>query len=568
MNFFPVSKGSGLKRWLPLALAMVLAYLAFVVELPNNVPFAPHDDGLFIRQALSIAHGEWLGQVYDEFTLAKGSFHSVVLALGHLLGLEAGLWVRLIYAVSALLFCTLGLARASLLQRALSAVFLLLDPWVFTNHGTRLLRDSTYISLGLIAMAFSLAAIDRLPLHSLLLHSKQEVAEPMPGWLQPARLGLAGLALGLMLITREARVVVMVTLGSILVAWFVTALSVRLSRNYLRSAFACALALVLVVPLPLLSVAWANRQSYGLAITNEFEEGAFKVFYQDLLSVQPSGTAFLPWVPVRQSTLSRLIGLAPSSELAQTLGALDPLWTTYGCFQHPSSCGEYGGGWFMWALRQAMFKVGALDSPLGFQQMVLRLHRELNMVCSASGAKLDCTPKASGYLPRPQRWGHGRRTAARVFRTTGQLVFGLINPPLIDELPRPYQAQNPGWRDAERLGVVLPHGARLERYDQRLGIRYWMAVGVRAILILLVLLWLVRHHRSAGLAITDPGVWILLCFVVVQSAVLILIQITSFNIESYLAMVSPFFVSLLCRMMFAAARPSPALSCSAIPPAL
>lgn len=556
MKVSPFSYDIRRVQWPFVALLIVIFSMVFTMELPTQVPYAPHDDGLFIRMALAIARGQWLGDAYDEFTLAKGPFHSIVLSLGYRLGFDIGSWVRSVYAASVILFISLGLARANLYQKALTAVVLLLDPWLFTHHGMRLLRDSTFNSLGLTALAFALAAIDHLPFCSSGPLSRRQEVVSLPGWLQPIRMGLAGLALGLMLITREARIVVLALAVVMLVGWFIADLRIGPWRRRLNSTLVCALVLILTMPIPLLSVALANQGRYGLAITNEFEEGAFKGLYQDLLSVQPVGSDFLSKVPVRRSTLDKLVSLAPQSELARTINSLDPLWTTYGCQQNPTICGEYGGGWFMWALRQAMFKTGSLDTPLGFQQMSNRLQQELHLLCTTPDNGLDCVPKASGYFPRPQRWGDGSRTGWRLFLTTSQTLLGLINPPLIDELSRPYVASNPGWRDARKLGVRLPRGMKLGRYDERLAVRFWLAVVLRALLLLVFFVWLLRRRGYARVAVADPGVIILALYVVMQSLVLILIQLTSFKTGAYLAMVSPFFLALLCRMMYGTAGSS------------
>jgi hypothetical protein len=70
----------------------------------------------------------------------------------------------------------------------------------------------------------------------------------------------------------------------------------------------------------------ANEQSYSLFISNEFEDGAFKSFYQDLISVKIPGEPYKPWVPITQSALNRLHDLEPDTVLAQTIHHLNPGW--------------------------------------------------------------------------------------------------------------------------------------------------------------------------------------------------------------------------------------------------
>src|SRR3954470_21324193 len=66
-------------------------YVFVLVNAPLSL-LAPamHDDGLFIKIAISLADLRWLGP-YDQFTLGKGPGYPAFLALSHLFGIPSSL---------------------------------------------------------------------------------------------------------------------------------------------------------------------------------------------------------------------------------------------------------------------------------------------------------------------------------------------------------------------------------------------------------------------------------------------------------------------------------------------
>jgi hypothetical protein len=535
-------------------MALVI-YMVCVADLPSEVPSSTYDDDLFIKQARSIGQGIWLGNGYDQFTLIKGPFHSIQIWLASVVGTPAGLWFRSLYAIACLLFCSIALPKTETWIRITAFACLLFDPWVNSTYGgLRLLREATYIPFEVVALTFSLALLDRC---------KQRVATStgVMGWRFWLWLSLAGISFGLLLITREARIIVLVA-----VVLLVLTVVVLLGKNHFdlarhwRRLIAVVLCVFVCVEMPLLAVREINHHRYGLAISNEFEEGAFKSFYQDLISVKIPGEPYKPWVPINQKALNALQTLAPDTVLGQTIDRLDPGWKQPGCSLRSEVCDEYAGGWLMWAWRAALFQSSSPDSPAQFQALIKQSHQDLDRVCKGNPGLIDCRRSASGYLPWPSRWGEPGGSLRAFAVALSQQGRGLVD---VDQIQKPfhYGPTTDQVKIARRMGVRLPprNLSRLKRLNARIQRLRFTGIFLRWLMLLLATTRILLHWRKFLSVLWDPGLWLLATFSGFQLLVLALIQVSSFESTLYLTMVSPLLTMLVWRMM-AMLNPSAASS--------
>jgi hypothetical protein len=67
------------------------------------------------------------------------------------------------------------------------------------------------------------------------------------------------------------------------------------------------------------------------------------------------------------------------------------------CAKLPSTCGDIGGGWFVWAFRDAVAKAGYYDSARHALSYYRDLAKEINQLCDRG--KLDCEAPKSGLMP-------------------------------------------------------------------------------------------------------------------------------------------------------------------------
>lgn len=496
-------------------------YMAMVGTLPLEAsPISRHDDDLFVSLASHIAAGQWLGS-YGELTLAKGPLLPAVIGGAMALGWPVGLALRGIYALICWLACSLALPIQPTWLRWLGLSLLLLDPWLLTLPGSRFARELLFAPLLLLSLALSLAALE-----------------------QQRRLWLwaSGLSFGLLLICREGRAGVLAIAVTLIALW--------LGRQWRQPQrwLAAGLALLLVMT-PVLSVQRLNARAYGAPISNEFEEGTFKTFYADLVSVNVQGLPAKPYVPLRQKVIRKLIKLQPHSELAKALSQLDPNWTQFGCRQQASMCGEYGGGWFVWALREAMAKVEPGADARGFQAQNQRLIRELKSICRKRRAGLDCQKRSFGFLPwlpgrgEPLPWSAAGVDLAR--KGGGLLLPSLVeqSPLQLDPLSKPEINRWPAaWQE---LGLDPRSAEEAKATNQRLATTYqlgsWSRVATLAALIALAV------PRRRMLSLGPDG--LLLLTLALQLLLLTAVELTSFQADRYLVTLSPCLTLLIVRLL-------------------
>jgi hypothetical protein len=101
-------------------------------------------------------------------------------------------------------------------------------------------------------------------------------------------------------------------------------------------------------------------------------------------------------------------------------------WARVSCEAQPSSCGEIGAGWFLFALREAVAKAGYYKSPSKASSFYARLAREVSAACERGA--LQCAPQVLGLMPA-WTWEQLTGRIPRLSREALDLLL-LLNPPL------------------------------------------------------------------------------------------------------------------------------------------
>ena len=339
-----------------------------------------HDDKLFINQAAQILHGDWLGP-YNQFTLAKGPLFPLFLAGVFWVGLPLLLVQQLLYAAASAAL-TRSLApwmRGGAAQFTVYAV-LLANPMSFDASGlTRLMRQNLYTPLGMLAVAGLVGWFARR-------------REPWSRQARPA--ALAGLALGGFWLTREESVWLLPAVGLLLIG-LVASLrhEVRARWRPLAAGLVCFAAAGLI---PFLIIATLNFRHYGWFGTVEFQAQAFKAAYGALTRPQVGPT--LPQVPVTRQMREAAYEISPAfAQLRPFLeGPVGDHWTEKTLF--PAAERQIRGGWFMWALRDAVVEAGFAPDAAGALQYYQKVADEVNAACDAG--RIPARPPRSGFLPQ------------------------------------------------------------------------------------------------------------------------------------------------------------------------
>ena len=340
---------------------------------------AIHDDRLFVELAGHLVRGEWLGP-YNQYTLAKGPMFSLFIAAMFWLGLPLMLAQQLLYA-GACAAVTRALApwvRPAAAQFSLYAL-LLGNPMSYeAGNLSRLMRQNLYTPLGLLVIA------GLVWLFARRRESWRRQAVPA---------ALAGLALGGFWLTREESVWLLPAVGLLL---FGLAASLgRELRERWRPLSASVALLTLAALLPFLIICSLNQRHYGWFGTVEFQSREFKAAYGALTRLQVGPV--LPQVPVTRQMREQAYELSPAfARLRPYLeGFVSDNWSEKSLFAGAER--QIRGGWFVWALRDAMAGAGlAPDAGTALRHYQL-IADELNAACDAG--RVAARPPRRGFLP-------------------------------------------------------------------------------------------------------------------------------------------------------------------------
>jgi hypothetical protein len=400
MNAAPPASSGHRRGWLAAGVALLLFKLWLVsAQTVSAAGTAGHDDRLYLLLAQSLLRGEWLGP-YSQFTLMKGPMYSLWIAGSFLANVPLFTSQHLLYAaMCALLTVALKPLVPGRGLRFLIFTVLLFNPMTYEAavHG-RVIRQGIYHSfaLGALAGIIALCARRGWPLRRLI------------GWAL-----LAGTSLAAFWLTREEGVWLLPLLGPLWL-WLLVQVWRDGARDLLRRG------LFFLTPLACWAAALAvicglNHRYYGVFATVEFKAQPFMDAYGALSRVQPQ--VWRPWIVVQREVRERIYSVSPAfAELRPQLeGALGEGWSVpgEGLLGIPRQEREIPGGWFMWALRDAV--AGAGHATTGAEAMAFyqKIADEVNAACD--DGRLAAGPRRSGFLPvwNSAYWPPLRKSFAR-----------------------------------------------------------------------------------------------------------------------------------------------------------
>lgn len=403
-----------------LGVAVVLAVLASLVLRAHTAivsyPNAGHDDGLFVRLAYAIAQGEWLG-AYDKMTLAKGPAYPMFLALTAAAGIQAKLAEHLVYlaGVGVMAYAVWLLSRSRALSVALF-VILALNPYAWTDHLARILRDSLYLGLSLLVAAAAFWLI-LWRVRQASAHLARDVVVMLA----------IGITTGLYWLTKEEGLWLAPSMMVVGVAalWYILRAGSRDAvepvapsrRGHftarLRGARARALGRLLTAVgvvaigafVTLGSIAAMNWAFYGVPLLNDFRDGELPAAVGALSRIETESQRRYVIVP-KAARLAAYEVSPAAVELEPFLEGPLQGWIAPGCaagghFVDPSdadTCDDFYAGWFYWAVRDAVALAGHWDSAAESQAFLGRIADEINDACE--DGRLMCREEHASVIPR------------------------------------------------------------------------------------------------------------------------------------------------------------------------
>jgi hypothetical protein len=222
-------------------------------------------------------------------------------------------------------------------------------------------RDNIYPALSLII----LSGVIRL------------VFAPQPQDQQITSVIPYGLAFGLFWITREEGIWIIPGLMLLLLlkAWQLKKENLAIKNIFYR--FACfSLTVILFISL----IAFVNYYKYGNFEVVDFKGTAYSSAMKSLNSVDVGQD--LPYLPVSFEKRQAIYKVSPSfAQLKDFFEDTGKGWTSHGCRFYPWTCGDYAGGWFPWALRDAVANKGYYKTPISAAEFYSNITKEIKTAC-------------------------------------------------------------------------------------------------------------------------------------------------------------------------------------------
>ncbi len=365
-------------------LSLILFKLWLLSAFSIEEVLSGHDDLLFLDLAQHIINGEWLGD-YTKFTLIKGASYAIWIAMNFYIGLSLTVSQFFLYAVAGLL-----LVR-QLSKLTLKAWWIVLFYAVYLFNPIidlvlqRVIRDNIYISLtvlivvGLIGIYYA---------NSLKKSGAWAI--------------FLGLVLGLFWLTREEGIWILPLLFLVLFYFvWVTYRQEHFSRLFFAKTL-LFLSPLLILILFVHTIATINYHYYGVYVSVDFKSKEFLAAYGALARVGGL-EQHPPYVPVPVPVRKAIYKVSPAFAELQSFLESDT-WHGDTLFAKSSLCQFYPicghdiyGGWFIWALRDAVSYKGYYQSAASATVYYQQLADEINLACDKQ--QLNCTSPRHTLTP-------------------------------------------------------------------------------------------------------------------------------------------------------------------------
>jgi len=354
----------------PLFFIFSVAYLILAMHLPASIyTGAGHDDALFWRNAYQIVQGNWLGS-YNQMTLAKGPGFPLFLAANAVLGIPVTLLIALFYLFAC------GLIAKTLRDLGLNKYFVLTIFVVILFHPalfpTRIIRDNIYPALSLIIISGMIRLV------FTPLQQDRRLVSVIP----------YGLVFGFFWLTREEGIWIIPGLLFLLFLKTFQLKKQTLPVKDILHRFAC---FFLVATIFVSSIALINYHQYGKFEAVDFKGKSFSQALKSLNSLDVGQD--LSYLPVSFKKRQEIYKVSPSfSQLKDYFENKGKGWTSHGCKIYPWTCGDYAGGWFMWALRDAVASKGYYENPIRAADFYKSITKEIEKSCDLGLIKCRTNP--------------------------------------------------------------------------------------------------------------------------------------------------------------------------------
>lgn len=364
--------------WLALALAVLstVTSMAVISQLPVSIlASARLDDAWFWHRAASIGGGAWLG-AYDQVTLMKGAGYPIFLALANSVGASITVAQAALYALATGMLAWAFHRTSGRLW--LSVTLLLLVQWQPAAFAWgRVLRDNISAAQVLLVLACVMHFVASLRAGNRGL-----------GWM-----GAAGLVGGWFWCTREDGVWILPGLIVLIAAILVSHWRNPREMRRVFSGTAMLIAGFCVVPTLVMA---SNKLHYGAFVTTDVNRGGFAAAMSALQRVRVGEV--VPYAPVPEKVRNAAYNVSPTfARLRPVLEDASNPWLHSNCTFYRSACGDYAGGWFIWALRDAAASIEVYPSASESDAFYKQVAADISKACDEG--QLHCVSEGLGLMP-------------------------------------------------------------------------------------------------------------------------------------------------------------------------
>lgn len=343
-------------------IVIMLIKIAIVQVQPINAKYTmKYDDQLMINMANSIIEGKWLGE-YKSFTLIKGVFTPLFIVIMYLLKIPFLIGKEIFYGIACITFI-LVISKKIRKKIILLLIYLIIlfNPVEYSTEICRIYRDGIYMSLILYLLSFSMG---------IFLNRKESIKKQIKYFVS------LGLTLSAIYLCREETIWLFPFL---LIIGIFTILSIIIDSNLQNRKNRILLFFIpIVITVIFINIiCLINYKYYGIYTLNQYWGTSFKKAYGALTRVIPEKE--IKRVPVTSETMKRIYEISPKfRELKEFFeGEGGKKWQE--CGQHID--GEINGGYFHWALMNAVEQKGYYKDAKSANKYYEELANEINEAC-------------------------------------------------------------------------------------------------------------------------------------------------------------------------------------------
>ena len=364
-----------------------LLYLWIISHTPALfLAFAAHDEQLYVRLAQNIIVGDWLGK-YDSFTLLKGPFYSIWIALCFYLGVPLFIGQAILHiGVGLLLFRSIITYIKNHWILNVFFIFYLFNPIQFSRGNLRIVRDNFYASLCVFVFALLL----------WIFHERERLLR--------YRLFssiLLGIVVACFWTTRDEGIWILPVFVFFILFFFLFKLyispkktdSIRKEILIIVLSFTTSFACIGIM-------SYINYRYYNYFGIIELRQKEFLSAFGALTRIHQENLK--PHVPVPKESLSQAFKVSPTFRQIQHLiegpNSIGEYWAYSDCVDyHIEPCDFELRPKFVFALRDSMSALGYYRSTDTAREFLGRVANEINHACE--NGIIKCDPIRKTMIP-------------------------------------------------------------------------------------------------------------------------------------------------------------------------